>query len=229
MPCHGEHERLPPYLARLLTVAPDTRFVIVDDGSPAESYRVLAREVEAIGDPRVELCRYDVNRGKGFALDYGLGRASTEWVGMLDGDGAVPAAEVARMLRFQREHPDQDMIIASRVKMLGRSVERRPQRHLAGRVFATVLSWLFDIPVYDSQCGFKLFRRALFEACRAEILDHRWLWDTELLLLAHARGYRIAEFPVDWTEIGGSKVRIGRDSMRMLAGLVRFRRAMAKR
>jgi len=73
----------------------------------------------------------------------------------------------------------------------------------------------------DHQCGFKAFDRAAFEALAGQIGDDHWFWDTELLVRAQRQGYRVEEFPVDWTPKGDSKVDLVRDVFGMGSQIVR--------
>ena len=108
--------------------------------------------------------------------------------------------------------------MGSRVQLLGRAINRKSARHYLGRIFATCASLSLGLPVYDTQCGAKLFRRtqALAEALR-EPFSSRWAFDVELLarLIRPCAGIlaipvaRIWEEPLlTWTDVPGSKMRL---------------------
>jgi hypothetical protein len=106
-------------------------------------------------------------------------------------------------------------VLGSRVKLLGRTIERRAVRHYLGRVFATAVSLLTGLAIYDSQCGAKLFRRsAHVDAMFAHPFVTRWLFDVELLMrlrvqvgTTEAVAHALAEYPLhEWVDVGGSKL-----------------------
>jgi hypothetical protein len=100
---------------------------------------------------------------------------------------------------------------------MGRTIERRAWRHYLGRLFATAASVVLDLPVYDTQCGAKLFRATpLTERIFAEPFVARWVFDVEILARFMAFDPRgpdridtaLYELPLrQWVDVAGSKVR----------------------
>jgi hypothetical protein len=107
--------------------------------------------------------------------------------------------------------------------MLGRNVDRLFKRHLLGRVFATLVSELLDIPVYDSQCGLKIVPRRAYESVAAKLQIKDFAFDVELMVALLDTGCQIEEVPIDWSEVPGGKVKLFRDSWRMARDVLRIR------
>ena len=173
--------------------------------------------------PRVGFHRLSVNQGKGAAiysawnLDF-----ESEWLALLDADGSIPPYEVVRVLGILS--PDgPDAFFCSRCKILGRTVQRSWIRHVGGRLFATFVSTVTGIPVYDSQCGFKLVRRKCYETVKGRLHEKRFAFDVELLVALTEAGATVIEYPIDWFDVPGSKVHFLRDTVHMLAAIVRLR------
>jgi len=164
------------------------------------------------------------NTGKGGAILRGWDvPGDAELVAFVDADGAVSASEILRA-EVAFRNTIQDALFASRVKMLGRTVERTLKRHLTGRVFATLVSNVGRIPAYDTQCGLKILLRSAFEKIRPHQQTLGFAFDVELCLLLRKCGFSIIEFPVDWRDIPGSKVSLLRDSWRMAWEIFRIQR-----
>jgi hypothetical protein len=107
--------------------------------------------------------------------------------------------------------------MGSRVKRLGSSIDRQLWRHLTGRIFATFASVISRLPVYDSQCGAKLFRRHAAAIVFREPFVTQWLFDVEILVrLRNRYGLNtvlqaVNEVPLKtWIDVGGSKWRVKR-------------------
>lgn len=209
------------------TAALPVEILVVDDGSGPEEAAAVSDIVESLRASYTKLLpvlALPRNLGKGGAVYAGWEHAGrdAEWLGFVDADGATPPREAARVAAMLAG-TDSDFLIASRVKMLGHSLDRTLKRHIFGRAFATISTILTGVAVYDSQCGCKFLRRGVYEKIRPRLHDSRFCFDMDLISHAHHAGAKIREVPVDWTDIPGSKVHILRDGFRMLAALLRIR------
>jgi dolichyl-phosphate beta-glucosyltransferase len=225
IPSFKEAERLPLFLSTLTKNMPnDISYIIVDDGSPIDDFNLLCERVKPFLNPNVSLLRYDINRGKGGAIEFGLEHANTEYVGFLDADGSIPHYEVINLWEYTKSNLHLDLILSSRIKLLGKQIDRSIKRHISGRIFVTYLNFLFNVPVYDSQCGFKIFKLSLYNSIKSKIINKRWLWDTELLILSYLNGFKCAEVAIDWKDVQGSKINLISDAIKMAFGLWDFKK-----
>jgi dolichyl-phosphate beta-glucosyltransferase len=219
VPCYNEARRLPVDAFRaFIAYEHRLRCIFVDDGSTDETRHVLSRLVAESPD-RFQMIVQSGNRGKADAVRVGMLRAFASggrYAGYWDADLATPLSEIPRFIDLLDAHPNREICFGSRVQLLGREIHRRPFRHYVGRLFATVASLAVGLPVYDTQCGAKLFRvspamRALF----AEPFLGRWTFDVEIIarLTQQCAGEQrhpsdlIYELALDeWRDIDGSKV-----------------------
>ena len=106
-----------------------------------------------------------------------------------------------------------------------RHVHRRRQwsRAFLGRLFAIAARNLLRLPVQDTQCGFKMFRREVGQRLFQQSTENGYLFDVEVLMLAVRLGYRIVEVPVHWSDQPGSKLHLRREFWRIWRDLWRLR------
>ena len=232
IPHYNDTDRLASFLPQLIDVLPEHFDILVsDDGSTnneQEKLAMLCRATESRGDaPRLLPPLFiERNTGKGGAIQRGwnVAQAVHGILAFADADGAVSADEIVRAEHaFRHDVSDVGFLLGSRVKMLGRTVTRSFKRHLSGRIFATLVSELCGIPVYDTQCGLKIIKRRAWEAIADRPKTEGFAFDVELLLLVIKVGEKVVEFPVDWQDIPGSKVSLFRDSWRMALEVVAIR------
>lgn len=223
IPCYNEAARLE---RRAFEACPH-QLLFVDDGSSDGTAELVA----SWGLPHAEVLRLAPNGGKAEAVRRGMLHAlsaypDVPWIGFWDADLSAPLSEASAMLRWQELfYPEAASVWGSRVLRLGAAIRRRQLRHLLGRGFATLVTLLFGVTPYDTQCGAKLFARPavapLFEAA----FTSAWFFDVELLLRAQAAGVAPVEFPLAaWEEKAGSKLKLWRTSVRGLWELWRMRR-----
>jgi dolichyl-phosphate beta-glucosyltransferase len=218
VPCYNEELRLPVDQFQRFLCESQVRFVFVDDGSRDKTLDRL-ESLRKGHEDRVFVLRSPANEGKAEAVRMGINFAQqqdAEYVGYWDADLATPLDAIPQFMAVFAERPDLDMVFGSRVKLLGRRVERRTGRHYLGRVFATVVSVMLRLPIYDTQCGAKIFRvRPETGGLTAEPFRTRWVFDVELLARyirqqgsPNAAAQRIYEYPLlVWEDVGGSKVK----------------------
>lgn len=213
VPCFNEAQRLDQSAFEALTHHVD-RLVFVDDGSTDATAAVID-EFGARMNGAVDLIRLGKNVGKAEAVRIGLLDAierGATIVGYLDADLATPTTEMARLVQVAHDEPHRTAVLGSRVALLGHSVQRRPTRHYLGRLYATAASLALGVPVYDTQCGAKVFRVGQpLQLALADPFHDRWSFDVELLgrLLSHPgqAAEPIIEVPLHhWHDVSGSSV-----------------------
>jgi dolichyl-phosphate beta-glucosyltransferase len=221
IPCYNEESRFPiDAFASYADAHPAIRFLLVNDGSKDRTLDVLNRARTGRED-QVGVLNQPVNGGKAEAVRAGvlaaLEHPDCRYVGFWDADLATPLEAIADLLAVLEGRPELAMIFGARVKLLGRYIERRAIRHYLGRIFATTISVLLKLPIYDTQCGAKIFRvtpgtRELF----AERFLSRWIFDVEIIAryirqqkydISHVET-AIYEYPLlQWRDVAGSRVR----------------------
>jgi glycosyltransferase involved in cell wall biosynthesis len=237
IPSYQDCTRLRAYLPELCEQLADIRGVsilVVDDGSgspAAEETGNFVRELARSQANLLEPLLLEANHGKGGAVYAGWDAApESEWLGFVDADGATPAQEVVRLVREALADPEAaDVYVGSRIKMLGRTVSRSVKRHIVGRAFATLSAVVTGFSVYDSQCGCKLVRREFYRQVREHLVEARFAFDIDLLTNLALAGAKMREFPVDWSDIPGSKVSLTKDGLQMAQAIWRLRDRLKQR
>ena len=219
VPCYNEARRLNRVqFEEFLGQSTIANFVFVDDGSKDATFELL-KGMEAGREQRVTVLRSPRNQGKAEAVRLGVNHVlegGAAYVGYWDADLATPLSAIEQFLTVMEGDQGLDMIFGSRVKLLGRTIERRKSRHYLGRIFATVVSAVLRVPIYDTQCGAKIFRvRSYTKTLFRDRFLSRWVFDVEIIARyiretgsPGEAAKKIYEFPLySWLDIGGSKVR----------------------
>jgi dolichyl-phosphate beta-glucosyltransferase len=224
VPAYNEQRRLPESVRKILAwmrAHPDAgELILVDDGSRDDT-AALARRFAA-EDERVRAISYWPNGGKGYAIRRGVLEARPgHAVLVTDADLSTPIDDLPLLLDALRDH---DVVIGSRAMALSRIGEQQAlHRRLMGKAFNRIMRSLTGLPFPDTQCGFKLFRPEAAKRVFAEATIDRFAYDVEALLIADRLRYSIGEIPVRWDNSSDSRVRVVRDSLRMLLDVVRAR------
>jgi len=223
VPCFNEDARLPSSLeqaeAYLGLQGPAFELLLVDDGS-SDRTPELIREA-ASKNKHVHAVFLPANRGKGRAVAEGVARSRGGLVLISDADFSAPIQEMPKLEAAIAAGAD--VAIGSRAKRGAREVDQPLHRRLMGKSFNLLVQGLLLPGVWDTQCGFKLFRgdvaRDLFGRLRTE----GFAYDVEILVLARRSGYKISEVPVRWINSSTSRVQTVRHSRQMLADVLHIR------
>ena len=222
VPCYNEGARLQSsQFHRFLADQPEIRILFVNDGSKDQTLAVLEEARRGFED-RIEIVDKQPNGGKAEAVRCGMLAAidsGVSYVGFWDADLATPLEAIPEFLALLESNPQLQMVFGSRVRLLGRHVHRRAVRHYPGRVFASVVSLILRLPIYDTQCGAKIFRvNSELRSVLADPFLSRWVFDVEILARFIAMNHgdpsvlrdSIYEVPLlRWEDVSGSKVHSG--------------------
>ncbi len=217
IPCYNEEKRLPIEEYRLyFDTHPEISFLFANDDSKDNTLRVL----QSLSDEYQQVHVYDggINQGKANivrnACNYALSNFQFNYIGFFDADLATPLNEINKFLStIEIKNNDLLLIAGSRVQRLGSNIFRNPLRHYFGRFFATAVSNILCLPVYDTQCGAKLLSRHAAEEVYQHPFASRWFFDVEIFarLIIHF-GYHNTinhcfEYPLDvWIEKGDTRL-----------------------
>ena len=185
VPCYNEARRLPVNAMRdFLHRFENMHICLVNDGS-TDGTADLIETVAEMCTPRVTTLHLKKNSGKAEAVRRGVLTCcrgdAFEFIGYWDADAATPFEDIVYFTDIFRRHPQVQLVMGARVKRLGARIERLWYRHYLGRLFATVASLALRMPVYDTQCGAKLFKAELARSVFEAPLLTRWIFDVELL------------------------------------------------
>ena len=224
VPVYNETRRLGARLPELLSFlhAQDYAYevVVVDDGSNDGTPELARQMLE--GEKRARVIAEPRNRGKGHAVKVGMVAAEGRFVLFTDADLSTPPAELDKFWPSLEE--GYDVVIGSR-KMAGANIVKHQPlwRESLGKVFTWLTNHIATKNISDVTCGFKCFTRdAAHTLFGLSVIDD-WSFDAEVLFLAQRLRYRIKEVPVTWHDDPGSKVRLWKDAVNSLRGLLRIR------
>ena len=122
-----------------------------------------------------------------------------------------------------------DVTIASREAPGAVRYNEPAMRHLAGRIFNTLVKVAALPGLQDTQCGFKCFRAPVAEEVFRRQTMMGWSFDVEVLFIAQLRGYKIIEVPIPWYYNSQSRIRMLTDSWRMTLDIIAIRRNAMRR
>ena len=203
--------------------------IVVDDGS-RDATAVVAGSVETAPGTKLKIIRYDLHKGKGFAVRTGILASQGDNVMFADSGLCVPYHHARRGLSLIKSGVCE---IAHGSRRLNASTILKPQawqRRVSARLFRRLARHWMKIPpqLTDPQCGFKIYRgdvaRGLYGECRTD----GFMFDLEIILRALRQGYRIQEFPIEWTCDRDSRLSLARSPQWIFSELKMIKHILKK-
>lgn len=217
IPCFNEELRIneQDYLD-FAASCPDHLLLFVNDGSTDNTENLVGNIMRQ--RKNIQLCSHQKNSGKGEAVRSGVLHAfknfDFDYIGFMDADLSTPLSECLLLQGELEANPTLEIVMGSRVQMLGKSIKRNLFRHWFSRVIATLICKVLDEAVYDTQCGAKFFVKSTAELLFNEKFISSWLFDVEILA-RHKKNIGVNKFrasvkevPVStWTEKENSNLK----------------------
>lgn len=225
VPVHNEEHALPGCVRvlhqHLLVWFPFEWSITIVDNASTDRTSWVAHELASAKD-RVRVLTVD-RKGRGHALRAAWEKTDADVVAYMDVDLST-GLDALFPLVAPLVNRHSDLAIGSRLAAGARTV-RGARREVLSRGYNAVLRWSHRARFSDAQCGFKAARTDVVRPLLPHVLDDKWFFDTELLLLAEHNGLRVHEVPVDWVEDVDSRVRVMRTAIDDIAGVFRVARS----
>ena len=224
VPCYNEELRLPSTIEKieryLEAIDRSYELILVDDGSTDGTRKVMNAAAERNGHVRIDALPH--NRGKGRALAEGVAAARGAEILITDADLSTPIEELEKLQGALDKGAG--AAIASRALRGSRVEVSQPiYRVLMGKAFNLIVQLILLPGIWDTQCGFKLFRAEVAKDAFGALTTDGFGYDPEVLYRAKKRGVRIAEVPVVWRNSAPTKVSPIRSSIDMFRHVVSIR------
>ena len=222
VPVYNEEDALPGSIDRL------TEFLNANLSNP---WRVIIADNASIDNTRPvseELCRqypgvsyfYLPQKGRGRALRATWLASEADLVSYMDVDLSTDLTHFPQLVAALESGCH--VAVGSRLSR-DSQVTRGFKREFISRSYNLLIKSMFFTPFPDAQCGFKALTRAAAQAIIPHIENNNWFFDTELLIIAAKRGYRISSIPVKWDDDPTSTVNITGTATEDIKGLLRLR------
>lgn len=224
VPCYNEELRFQDGFTHYFSYLKKQKFkwelIFVNDGSTDKTIELMGQNAKLSSS--IKIINYPKNRGKGYAIVQGIKKAKGKYILFTDLDHSVPIDTVQTFFKYFDQ--DSKMVIGSRrVKGSQILVHQSKIRETLGRGFTLLVKFLIDFKIKDATCGFKAFENKTAQEIFNKITIYDWAFDAEILHLAKKRKIKYAQAPVSWSDVRGSQVRLKKDILRSIAGLIRIR------
>lgn len=208
IPAYNEENRIAPCLERLKTFCRnkkwDYEIVVVEDSSNDDTASIVDGYHRL--NERITLMTLPTRLGKGGSIACAALQSITEYTAYMDVDLAADVTQLEHMLKSIDSH---DIVIGSRILRGNLPPIKRPlYRSVLSFLYSRAFATLFGIPIYDPQCGIKIFKTPVLSKLLKNIMVSGFAFDTDLIVAAHSMSMSVQEIPVEWIHQESSKVEV---------------------
>lgn len=221
IPCYNEAKEIKNNVEQkvipfLKTLSIDYELILVNDGSKDETMEVIKsiNEVIALG--------YDVNKGKGGAIKYGIEHAQGDYVLFMDADLSTDLSAFNEVIPLLGKY---DLIIGSRHLKESKMPVKQPLiRRFVGKVCRILVNAQYGFRLKDTQCGFKAIRTELAKFIAEKQIVNGFAVDVEYLYIAKINNWTIHEIPVTWRNDRSTTVSIFKSSKQFIKDMQKIKK-----
>lgn len=223
IPVYNEEHVLAGSVARLYAflgehLPYEWRIVIADNASTDGTLALAKKLTEQY--PKVEVLHLD-QKGRGRALRKAWLESRADVCSYMDVDLSTELEAYPPLIRSIADE-GYDLATGSRLAR-GSRTTRSFKREVISRTYNLIIKAVMWTRFSDAQCGFKAISRRAADVLVPLVQNNEWFFDTELLILAEKKGYRIKDIPVRWDEDPDTRVKLGKTIREDLSGLWRLR------
>jgi len=172
---------------------PDYEIICVVDGRVDKTLE----KAKKIKSPKIKVIGYEQNRGKGYAVRYGMARAKGELIAFIDSGMDLNPAGIPMLLEHMIWY-NSDVIVGSIRHSASRVIGYPIKRKIFSIGYHFITRVLFGLKITDSQRGLKIFRREVLDKVLPRLLVKRFAFDIEMLAVAHRLNFKkIHDGPVE--------------------------------
>jgi dolichyl-phosphate beta-glucosyltransferase len=204
--------------------------IVVDDGSK-DNTAAAAKSAKVPLEVSPIVIHYEPHRGKGYAVQTGIERTQGRYVMFADSGSTVPYNNALRGLELIKSGTC-DIAHGSR-KIPAAAGHIQKAQGLYRRICSNLFHWFvahyIGVPAEftDTQCGFKIYRGEVARHLYGECITDGFAFDIEIVMRAQKQGYRIKEFPVDWTCDRDSRLSLSRSLWRTFSELKNIKKVLS--
>lgn len=221
IPVYNEEEDLPRNVPKLFSYLTQNmsdfgwEIVIADNASTDKTAEIGQKLAQK---PGISYMRLE-QKGRGRALKRAWTDLKSEYLAYMDVD---LSSDLSFFRELIEKLKDADVAIGSRLVQGAKVYGRTLLREIMSRGYNLLIKILFWTSFSDAQCGFKAIRREVAQKLLPYIVDNEWFFDSELLIVVHKAGYKVAEVPIVWRDDPRSTVKVAKTAWGDMKGLVRL-------